>query len=291
MRNELHVLVESLAGSRLYGTERVDSDYDYRGVCLAPIDTLIGLEPVFEQIEQKEPHDRTIWELRKFLRLAFANNPNILDTLFCPIEKWFFSDPVWHTIYAVRHDVLSQQVRKTYAGYATSQLQRIQGHRRWLTDPPMQPDVNDYGSYRGTSTWHWNSQDHHDAYKAIHKNWTSYQIWLSGRNPARHALEVEYGYDTKHAAHLIRPLVQARTILTTYDFSPVLEGADLEMVMAVLHGKWDYEQLIAESDRRFQEIATLNSNLPTRPHKKLFGDLVMSIYFKHINKEGYFDVD
>ena len=73
------------AGSRLYGTQRPDSDWDERGVCLMPPEALIGLQG-FEQIQG--PGDRVIYGLTKFFKLALGCNPNILDILFAPPGTW-----------------------------------------------------------------------------------------------------------------------------------------------------------------------------------------------------------
>lgn len=56
--NTIHRIV---AGSHLYGTARPDSDIDIRGVCLAPVETLIGLSQ-FKQY-QKENADWVICKL------------------------------------------------------------------------------------------------------------------------------------------------------------------------------------------------------------------------------------
>jgi predicted nucleotidyltransferase len=123
------MLFETLSGSRLYGTNRPDSDEDLRGVCLEPVDTLIGLQPQFEQTEL--PPDTTIWGMKKFFRLAGANNPNILDVLFAPEPFWIVSTEAWRELYALRHNLLSQRVRSTYIGYSVAQLKLIQRHETY----------------------------------------------------------------------------------------------------------------------------------------------------------------
>ena len=73
-------ILKVVAGSRAYGTNTEDSDYDYRGICIQPKKYLLGLDK-FEQHEEKEP-DTVIYSLEKFVRLALQNNPNILEILF-----------------------------------------------------------------------------------------------------------------------------------------------------------------------------------------------------------------
>jgi predicted nucleotidyltransferase len=41
-------------------------------------------------------------------------------------------------------------------------------------------------------------------FRAAQKHWQSFQRWRAERNPMRADLESRYGYDTKHAMHLIR---------------------------------------------------------------------------------------
>jgi predicted nucleotidyltransferase len=118
------LLYETIAGSRLYGTNRPDSDTDIRGVMFEPVESLIGLGSNFEQ--QELSGDHVIYGLRKFLRLALDNNPNILDIFFAPKEYWLQSSPVWESIYAQRHSFLSQRLRKRYIGYAYSQLKKLE---------------------------------------------------------------------------------------------------------------------------------------------------------------------
>jgi hypothetical protein len=284
--SDLYVLVEVVGGSRLYGTHRSDSDYDYRGVCLAPIPALIGLDPTFEQVEQHEPVDRVTMELRKFLGLALGNNPNILDTLFAPRDKWVKATTDWIEIWNLRHDVLSQKVRKSYVGYAMSQLKRIEGHAKWLQNPPEEPDVAKYGMYpAGSTTWRWNPGEAQDDYRQLHKEWTNYQAWFKGRNPARHALEVKFGYDTKHAGHLFRLIIQAQNILRDMDFSPVLEGIDLEYVQSVMRGELSYAQLIGLANEAFASVDEMPSNLPKEPNRDTLNRAVQGVYadYLHLN--------
>jgi predicted nucleotidyltransferase len=282
-KNDLYVLVEVVGGSRLYGTHRSDSDYDYRGVCLAPIPALIGLDPTFEQVEQHDPVDRVTMELRKFLGLALGNNPNILDTLFAPKDQWVKATDDWLTIWNLRHDVLSQKVRKSYVGYAMSQLKRIEGHARWLQNPPEQPDANDFGDYDGQQHWRWYGELEQKNYADLKKEWENYQAWFKGRNPVRHALEVKHGYDTKHAGHLFRLIIQAQNILRDMDFNPVLEGIDLEHVQAVMRGDLSYAQLITMANNAFTLVDTMPSNLPKEPDRSKLNRAVQGVYADYLH--------
>ena len=76
-----NTIFEALVGSHCYGLARPDSDRDYRGVCVAPIEEYLGLPPGFDQ-HADEGVDRVIYDVRKIVALAVENNPNIMDLLF-----------------------------------------------------------------------------------------------------------------------------------------------------------------------------------------------------------------
>jgi len=100
-KQEYELILLTLTGSRLYGTENENSDWDYRGIFIANPDTKIGLLNSVDQIEgfglDKElsgvlgidivSDDLVLFEIRKFIKLAADNNPNILDVLMNEIDK------------------------------------------------------------------------------------------------------------------------------------------------------------------------------------------------------------
>ncbi|MEC4818657.1 MAG: nucleotidyltransferase domain-containing protein [Scytonema sp. PMC 1069.18] len=151
---EKRAILIGLAGSHGYGLNRPDSDYDYRGVFIAPKRYYLG----FDQIEQKdsgwdEPgmfpfldgnKDTVIYELRKIIQLLAGANPNILELL------WLAKYPVLTSVgqYLINHRnlFLSKKVKHTYSGYAFAQIKKMETHRKWLLNPPQKkPLPSDYG--------------------------------------------------------------------------------------------------------------------------------------------------
>ena len=158
-----HLIYLALHGSRAYGTSTQQSDWDVRGVAIAPLQTYFGTRP-WEQIQGGtpfleqllyQPHpeadtgealDSEVFNLTKFVRLAADANPNILDILFAHPDDWLYQTKVWERLYEQRHTFLSMRVRHTYTGYAMSQLKRIKTHRKWLLEPPKKrPTRADFG--------------------------------------------------------------------------------------------------------------------------------------------------
>lgn len=116
------VALLALVGSHAYGTNRADSDEDYRGVFVVPTSDLFRLQKPMDTFDRQEP-DITLHELAKFVKLAAAANPTVLEVLWC--------DPIAETadgalLRSYRHAFLSKRVMKTYGGYAQQQLRKAQ---------------------------------------------------------------------------------------------------------------------------------------------------------------------
>lgn len=151
---ERRTIFVGLAGSHGYGLNRPNSDYDYRGVFIAPQRYYLG----FDSIEQKdtgwdEPgifpfidgnQDTVIYELRKVLHLLAGANPNVLELLWLPTYP-VLTDIGKHLINH-RQIFLSKKVKHTYSGYAFAQIKKMETHRKWLLNPPAKkPIPSDFG--------------------------------------------------------------------------------------------------------------------------------------------------
>lgn len=129
-------LFATLHGSHAYGLNTETSDIDVKGVCVAPREVYLGFTSGFEQAEQREPYDLSIYELRKFFRLAAACNPNIIEVLHTDPSVFIHNTPLGEKLVKHRYDFISMKAKHTFSGYAHSQLSRIQTHYRWLKNPP-----------------------------------------------------------------------------------------------------------------------------------------------------------
>ena len=134
-----------ISGSRAYGTNNAESDYDYKGVAVAPRVYRDGYLKQFEQQLIKVP-DATIFDCRKFFKLAADCNPNIIEVLWSTPDMLEHCTPAGELLLAHRDDFLSRKAVYTFTGYAVAQLKRIKSHKRWLLDPPIkQPERADFG--------------------------------------------------------------------------------------------------------------------------------------------------
>jgi predicted nucleotidyltransferase len=86
--NDKIQILKVLVGSQAHGLATPESDFDYRGVFVAPTRALLTLgtpHATTTWIEGKE--DNTSWEIGHFLHLATKCNPTILETFLAPVVE------------------------------------------------------------------------------------------------------------------------------------------------------------------------------------------------------------
>lgn len=293
-----HTIFRTITGSHAYGMATKDSDVDVRGVAIAPASTVLGFAYNFEQYEDPK-EDTVIYDVRKFFKLATDNNPNIIELLFINKAYWQKHLPVWMMIYDRRQEFLHKGCVQKYTGYAFAQLKRIKTHRKWLLDPPKKkPLREEYGlpehkkltnSERGAlnalmeegydpgkdiMTYLVNEK----KYQAHLNHWKQYKHWKKTRNPARAELEAKYGYDTKHASHLVRLMEQCVEILT--EGTLTVGRMDLATTCVdVRAGLWPYEKIMEYAEQKEVECQELyeTSTLRKKPNKKALNDLCVEV--------------
>ncbi len=101
-------------------------------------------------------------------------------------------------------------------------------------------------------------------------DWEKYQNWLVTRNPARADLEARYGYDCKHAMHLVRLLRMGNEVLTEGELR--VYRPDRNELNKIRNGYWDFDYLLKWSKEQVDTIyALLRSGscvLPKEPDQK-----------------------
>lgn len=108
--------------------------------------------------------------------------------------------------------------------------------------------------------------------------WSNYWTWKKNRNVTRSALEEHFGYDTKHAMHLVRLLRMGAEALETGILN--VKRPDAEELLAIRNGAWSYDELVnyAENmDKHVREVLYKNTSLPRNPNIKLAAQIVMDV--------------
>lgn len=273
-------------GSQAYGTSTPTSDIDVKGLAVPPSEYFHGFTKNFEQAEGNEPYDMVIYGLRKFLKLASDCNPNIIEVLFTDPEDWVIESTLFRKLWEHRELFLSKKARFTFSGYANQQLKRIKGHKRWLLEPPThRPTREEYGlpTDRKMSQSELGATQKlidegvplaegvmqlfskEQQFQSAKREWDHYQKWKRTRNEKRAKLEAEFGYDTKHAMHLVRLMRMCREILG--EGKVYVRRPDADELLAIRKGAWTYDELIEWADKQDAEMAALYeaSELPHKP--------------------------
>lgn len=134
-----NLILKTVTGSHLYGTERADSDLDYMGVFIPSKEYVLGLKTC-EQVELSEKHkdvpiDYTCYSVMKYIHLAIQNNPNILSLLYTPPERINHCNEYGRILLDNRDLFLSKKAYHTFRGYAHQQktkmvIQKREGKRK-----------------------------------------------------------------------------------------------------------------------------------------------------------------
>ena len=296
-------ILECVTGSHAYGFARPDSDMDIRGITIPPLDYIMGMYHFDQQTYPGE--DKVIYNLKKFMELAADCNPNIIELLFMPRQHIRFIDKHGEMLLDNRMLFLSKKARFTFSGYAIAQLKRIKRHKRWIDNPPAQPNPEDFvqtvhkvlkekdghgmptrcsqdywDSFTGPK---WTEQGVASEYEAQLKDYEHYLKWKRERNPARAELEEKHGYDTKHAVHLVRLMRMAGEILRRQGvLVDRKEAGDAEELIAIRNGAMTYEALIewADAEDASMEEAYEQSPLQKAPDRDKINTLFMDIVFE-----------
>jgi predicted nucleotidyltransferase len=129
-RTGKYILVGQV-GSKAYGTDTPESDDDWMGVALAPMSHYIGLRNWENdgtlKIDRKETlnAELTAYELKKFLRLMIAYNPNVVPLLYLRETDYELIDPAGHLLITQRKKFESKRACKTLIGYAEGQIKGV----------------------------------------------------------------------------------------------------------------------------------------------------------------------
>jgi len=320
------------SGSHGYGTNVPTSDFDVRGVFIAPLkyafalfqtsfvgqgnlgDKLSNVAHALEEGDwlsaseqlrqareidqgdlnlsvgtvQRTDTDEELQELRKFVKLAADNNPNIIEGLYVD-RMILFEAPVWSRIRENRHLFLSKKAKFTFSGYAISQLKRIKVHRGYLLSPPNgKPERKAFGLPEGSAIpresqnailsipdeyIEESSKDvvrREKAFQSALADWNAYRKWQKERNPKRRELEAKYGFDTKHSMHLVRLCRMAKEILRDGVVNVYRE--DRDELNEIRDGKWTYdrlEQYAIDSDKELDELYETSTLRDKPDHKRI----------------------
>lgn len=289
----------TLAGSMAYGTNVEGSDIDIRGFAVESVDSLLTGK-AFEQVENKDT-DTVIFGLRKFAYLCANCNPNVIELLGTKPEHILHISDAGKKIRDNVEVFLSKRAFKTFAGYATSQLRRLQN--ALAHDSYTQREKNQH-ILRSIEHMMMTTQAAYDLNAGV----ISFKMLDEGivvtvdaqDLPLRKFLAVNSDLETmlnsydklnhrnhkkdeahlnKHAMHLIRLYLTGIDILEGRGVMTYREK-DLPLLKRIRAGEIPFEEIFKMANEYEAQLKSVykNSKLPNNPDVSKIDKLLLEIY-------------
>ena len=242
----------TVMGSKLYKTNLEDSDNDFLGFVIPPMEYINPLKKniipgygdnpyIFSQIQNHHiihndnEYDITIYNFSVYMNLLTNGNPNIIDSMFSTADNKLIHDEVSDLVYKNRSLFLSKQVISKLKGYANSQLQKAKFER-------------------------------------------------TTSNPKRSKLISKYGYDTKYASHVVRLISQAEDLIK---YNDILLDKNAEIILEVKTGKWDLQDVEDFLESKISLVDNLKdkSSLPENPDTDKIKELMFKCFEMKYGKD------
>lgn len=139
-----HVCLACVSGSRAYGLDTPESDYDEKGVYMAPAEDVLTGRAL--KVVQDERHDVQYTEIGEFCRLLEQNNCAALELWACMGEPQERMCAAWFRDFLRGRRVLSKLCFHTFTGNAEKQMKRMNATREkaLMPEPPAAAGLAEY---------------------------------------------------------------------------------------------------------------------------------------------------
>lgn len=295
------VIFKTIAGSRLYGVETPESDYDIKGVFLESLPELLAKQKNVKQ-EKLENKETELFSLNYYMNLVGNGQVVPLDMLFAPPKFWVSASSEWDDIYDNRHKFVSRNI-SPFVGYAKQQAIKYGAKGSKLTTLKTALDLveSEYSfdmlckSLSGLDGIEFSIETAPGGVNIKHiiicgKSFgetTDRKLWMgplrkllvSYGNRSRQATN---GIDLKAQYHAVRICSEAIELLTTGNLTfPRPEADTLRYIRA---GKFEKDELEVLVDGLFYRVKELEktTSLQDTPDIALMEDLVFSLQSKYL---------
>ena len=294
------VILMGLGGSYAYGTNNENSDIDFRGITLNLPSDLLGLTE-FEQYED-EKTDTVIYSFNKVIKLLLECNPNTIELLGLDGEQYLIKTTLGQELLDHKQLFLSKRAAKSFGGYASAQLRRLQNAIARDSMPQQEREQHIYNSVRnaledfrrknqmfdkGNINIYIDKSDNPELQTEIfidaeyqHLPLRDYENMLGAMNSVirdydkigKRNRKKDDNHLNKHAMHLIRLFMMAIDILEKGQIR-TRRTEDLELLKSIRRGDFQKEdksfskefyEILSDYENRL-DIATKNTQLPDNP--------------------------
>lgn len=117
------VIMQAVCGSRAYGLDTPESDYDLKGVYVSPTIDVASLKPPTQTVDHTDP-DWAFHEVGKFISLCLKCNPTTIEQLY--LAEYDFVSSEFQMLIDRRDLFLSSRaIFGAYGRYAEAQMKRL----------------------------------------------------------------------------------------------------------------------------------------------------------------------
>ena len=318
LRNNEHlgkrIMLLGLSGSYGYGTQREGSDVDFRGVALQKPSDLLGLTEFDQYVDTQT--DTVVYGFSKMVRLLLECNPNSCEIIGLPRDKYMILSAPGEELLKNQSLFLSKRAIRSFGGYATAQLRRLQnaiardslpqtqrekhilnsvmsamddlryrnahlaqGSVRLYIDKAVTPEM-ETEIFVDASFQHLPLRDYNSMLDTLRNVVRDYDK-IGHRNHKKDANHLN-----KHAMHLVRLLMTVIDLLEEHVVITCRQD-DLPLLMRIRNGEFmqsdgtlstEFYEILEEYEKRFQEAAK-KTTLPDAPDMAKVGAFV-----EHINR-------
>lgn len=302
-----------LGGSHAYGTNTETSDLDIRGIALNSKQDLL-VHNTFDQIVNEET-DTVVYSFNKIVSLLRNANPNVIELLGLKPDHYLFISSVGQELLDNKKLFLSKKVVKSFGGYATSQLYRLNqksahqmsqseleehilkvltgmmtsfetkyypidnhSHLRLYLDQSDRADM-DKEIFMDIILRHYPLRDYTSLMNELQQTVSSYS-----KLGTRNRKAIEHGKIAKHSMHLIRLYLMCIDILEKEEIITYREK-EHTLLMDIRNGKYldennqpipEFFEMVHDYEERL-DYAKRNTNLPDSPSNSAINKFVYSV--------------
>ena len=322
VKKKYEKILEIRVGSHLYGTNTPSSDEDFSGIIFPDEKEVFGFEKM-EEIDEsiisknefgkntEEAVDKKYYELRKFMKLAMENNPNIIEQLFVNEKNIIYCDESGRELLENRHIFLHKGLYVKFNAYAKSQIHKmvlkpenylnlIEARKvlcEYIGNDSIK-DLYDKEQLRRSRMSVLDLEDFLSDTKFFIFNESFLQVgdihlnkkltvgnvltYINNRLEKacnRKEYYEKYGFDLKFASQAIRLIYEGHTLLTKCDIQFPLPEHQKKRLLDIRAGKYCKDEIIGIAECMMEEVdfAYKTSKLPSKPRYDEIQSLLIKI--------------
>lgn len=274
--NELLIV----SGSRLYGSNTEESDYDSRGCFIPSVDNILGLNPFDHYTDNQE--DYQSFSIKKFVTHLLNNDPQTIELLYAPENCILVKTDIGQQIMDLKPYVVSQKIIRRIMGFSNSEWRKAKCEKmiienRTKTEDDVILDIRNIFSP--------DKESMDLVLEELLKNKAKTIVPSTTTLGAKRKKQYEkFGYCTSSASHSIRLLGQLYELVTTGNI--VFPRPNADFLRDIKLGKHTIQELdIVYNDLKNKIDSVTDIVIREKPDVKNVNKILISIYEEYIKSK------